>query len=261
MDAELKRRLLVLRQKILESFEVSDWENVEQVRQQSEVLRFYPKLLLNLSQESETYPADVLSILRFIATNDLRAFKRLESYVVLCILSRRDSPRAIPAPRIFTNPELPVVPDLVGVVMPMHKDFSRVFESVQLACNGAQLHCLRGHDVWEESAVMQDAFNLVFHSRVVVVDMSGKDANVMYKTGIAHTLAKHVIPISQSLDDVPYDLIRRAIKYTSDADGLLGLQSRLEAMLRRIAAPVVEEALPVDEAAADAGKVVPIRRG
>ena len=40
----------------------------------------------------------------------------------------------------------------------------------------------------------------------MVVDFSGKNANVMYETGIAHTLGKKVIPITQRIDDIPSDM-------------------------------------------------------
>lgn len=261
MQADRKRYLIVLRQRILDSFENADWDYIEQLRQQSEVLRYYPKLLLNLSKENEDYPGEVLSILRFVASSDPGTFKRIESYVVLRLLDRREQRRGFVAPTIFGIPELPVVPDLVAVVMPLRKDFSSVFKSVEMACSGAQLHCRRGHDVWEDSAPMQDVFNLVFHSGIVVADFTGKNPNVMYETGIAHTLGKHVVPISQSLDDVPFDLIHHhVVRYSADPDGLVMLQSRLEELLNLIMAPAVAETQIMEGMGADIAKVVPIRQ-
>src|ERR1035441_10621327 len=60
-------------------------------------------------------------------------------------------------------------------------------------------------------------FNLVFRAGVVLVNFTGKNPNVMYETGIAHTLGKIVIPISQSLDDVPFDMKHhRSEEHTSE---------------------------------------------
>jgi hypothetical protein len=255
METDLTKRLVALRQSILETFESADWDHVEQLRQQSEVLKYYPKLLLNLSRGSRHYPAEVFSILKFIATNDSRAFNKLETHVVLRVLDRRDHRRNIIAPKIFGILELPIVPDLVAVVMPFRKDFSRVFEAIELACGATYFHCRRSDDIWEDSAAMQDVFNLVFHSGVVVVDFTGKSPNVLYETGIAHTLGKHVVPISQSLDDVPFELIRhRVLKYSAEPEGLVLLQSRLEEALRQIMPPVIEDF------GASTAKVVPIRQ-
>jgi hypothetical protein len=51
-------------------------------------------------------------------------------------------------------------------------------------------------------------------SSVVVCDLTGKNANVFYEAGIAHSLGKDVILNTQSADDVPFDLRRlRYIPY------------------------------------------------
>ena len=45
-----------------------------------------------------------------------------------------------------------------------------------------------------------------FKSRIVICDFSERNPNVFYEVGIAHTLGKHVIPITQTPNDVPFDL-------------------------------------------------------
>jgi hypothetical protein len=85
----------------------------------------------------------------------------------------------------------------------------------------------------EDSAIIQDIFNLVFRAQIVVVDFTAKNPNVMYETGIAHTLGKTVIPISQSMDDVPFDLKHhRVLTYLRNGEGLAALT---DALHRRIA--------------------------
>jgi hypothetical protein len=254
MEADWQKRLGALRQSILDSFDNADWDHVEQLRQQSDVLRYYPKLLHDLSKDNGTYPGDVFSVLRFMAASDPKTFYKVEAYAVLRMLDRRDHRRAIVAPKFFGIPALPVVPDLVAVVMPFRKDFSRVFEAVELACSGAHFLCRRGDDVWDDSVSIQNVFNLIFHSGIVIADFTSKSPNVMYEIGMAHTLGKHVVPISQSLDDVPFDLISHSVlKYSTDPDGLLVLQSRLEETLRQITPPAIEDI------GATTAKVVPIR--
>ena len=50
----------------------------------------------------------------------------------------------------------------------------------------------------------------------------------MYETGIAHTLGKAVIPISQSMSDVPFDLTHhRVLIYLNNAQGLQELEAQL----------------------------------
>ena len=69
---------------------------------------------------------------------------------------------------------------------------------------------------------------------VVVVDFTGKNPNVMYETGIAHTLGKLVVPISQSLEDVPFDMAHhRCLNYLSNAEGFSNLSKKLAAKLKQ----------------------------
>jgi hypothetical protein len=255
METDLKRRLVALQKGILDHFENTDWDHVEQLRQESGILRYYPRLLFNLSKENGSYPGDVGAVLRFIASNDPRTINRIESYLVLRTLDRRAHRHLSVAPKFFEMPSLPVVWDLVSVVMPFHKSFSPVYEAIELACSSTHLHCRRADDVWDDAAAIQDVFNLAFHSGIVIADFTGKHPNVMYEIGMAHTLGKHVVPISQSLDDVPFDLLSHGVlKYSADTDGLLVLQSRLEEMLRQVTPPPMEDLEPAST------KVVPIRQ-
>lgn len=48
--------------------------------------------------------------------------------------------------------------------------------------------------------------------------------NVFYEAGIAHTLGKHVIPITQVADHIPFDLRHhRYIHYLNNKEGLAKL--------------------------------------
>jgi len=125
--------------------------------------------------------------------------------------------------------------------MPLRAEFTPVYKAIRRACKSSELKCLRADDIWEESTIVQDIFNLVFRAQVVVVDFTGKNPNVMYETGIAHTLGKHVIPISQSLDDVPFDLTHhRVLKYLDNEEGLTKLEEKLAVRLSQVA-PVASD--------------------
>lgn len=74
--------------------------------------------------------------------------------------------------------------------------------------------------VWDNTTFIQDIFDVIYCAEVVVVDFTGRNPNVMYETGIAHTLGKNVIPITQSIDDIPSDLgHHRALKYLPNEQG------------------------------------------
>jgi hypothetical protein len=76
---------------------------------------------------------------------------------------------------------------------------------------------------------------LVFRAGAVVVDFTGKNPNVMYETGIAHTLGKIVVPVTQSLDDVPFDMKHHRVqKYLPNTQGLEELRTKLTTKLTQL---------------------------
>jgi hypothetical protein len=140
-------------------------------------------------------------------------------------------------PEIFKVPTKPQNPKLISVMMPFNAAFRGTFDSIKKVADYMSLECLRADDIWDNTTFMQDIFDLIFCARVVVVDFTGRNPNVMYETGIAHTLGKTVIPITQSIDDVPSDLgHHRALKYLPNEEGYRNLCNDLYKRIKGIVA-------------------------
>jgi hypothetical protein len=121
-------------------------------------------------------------------------------------------------------------------MMPFAANFNQVYTSIGAACKANALRCLRADDIWDNATIIQDIFNLVFWARAVIVDFTGKNPNVMYETGIAHTLGKTVIPITQSYEHIPSDMQHhRALLYLPNAEGLAALTTELTKKLSQYA--------------------------
>lgn len=141
------------------------------------------------------------------------------------------------APRVFRVPGVQCVPGLVSVMMPIRAEFDQVYRAVESACTAVGATCKRADDVWEESTIIQDVFNLIYQSEVVIVDLSGRNSNVLYETGVAHTLGRPVVPISQEVDDLPFDLMHhRVLHYLRNEEGLQEMKENLVRRLRRVLA-------------------------
>ncbi|MFO0792552.1 MAG: hypothetical protein U0586_00650 [Candidatus Brocadiaceae bacterium] len=212
-----------------------------------------PQLLRSLSWGDEDYAGNVLTVLRQIVERDPRTLPIIEAYLDQhfpgdsTYVSAKPAERRITfSPYVFYVPEGYVELDLVAVMMPFAMEFDAVYTSIKAATAKCRLRCLRADDIWEDTTIVQDIFSLIYRAQVVVVDFTGKNPNVMYETGIAHTLGKHVIPIAQSLDDVPFDMRHhRILKYLPNAEGLAKLSSDLTTKLSQISAgaPPEEEAV------------------
>jgi integrase len=135
-------------------------------------------------------------------------------------------------PTVFQIPQAELERDLVAVMMPFAAEFNPVFDAMRKAADDCGLRCLRVSDIWEEAAIIQEIFNLLYRANIVIVDFTRRNANVMYETGIAHTLGKSVVPITQSMDDIPFDIKHhRILHYLPNREGLDELRSKLAARL------------------------------
>lgn len=143
-----------------------------------------------------------------------------------------------PEPKVFQLPPEAPREELVGIMMPFDERFTPVYRVLREAVSDAGMECVRADDIWEEDHVMQDIANLIARSKVIIADLSGKNPNVFYETGIAHTLGRDVIQITQSAEDVPFDLkALRYLTYLPNREGLADLKKkvtgRLQALLAR----------------------------
>lgn len=137
-----------------------------------------------------------------------------------------------PEPKVFQLPPETPREDLVGVMMPFDERFTPVYVALREAVADSGMECVRADDIWEEDHVMQDIANLIARSRVIIADLSGKNPNVFYETGIAHTLGRDVIQITQSGEDVPFDLkALRYVRYLPNGEGLGDLKRQVTARL------------------------------
>lgn len=124
---------------------------------------------------------------------------------------------------------------LVSVMMPFRQEFNHIYGTLQGASAELGLNCIRADDIWEENAIIQDVVNLIARARIVICDCSGKNPNVFYEAGIAHAIGKEVILITQSHDDIPFDLRHlRYIYYLSNNEGCQQLAQRVSERIRSI---------------------------
>ncbi|MBL8802691.1 MAG: hypothetical protein JNN27_11880 [Planctomycetes bacterium] len=259
MNTALGYRLIDLRARIVSGFDAGNWEELGLLTGATELITRHPRLLRSLSWGDEDYAGNVLTVLREMVERDPRTLPIIESYLEekapadSTYVSARPAERRITfAPHVFQIPDGSVELDLVAVMMPFDMKFAAVHESIKRATAECGLRCLRADDIWEDTTIVQDIFSLIYRAQVVVVDFTGRNANVMYETGVAHTLGKHVIPISQSLEDVPFDMRHhRVLRYLSNGEGLSKLAADLASKLRQVSAAAPASSTP--QASEDTG--------
>lgn len=74
------------------------------------------------------------------------------------------------------------------------------------AVKASGLQPRRADDVFMSSQIVNDIWQQIRKAKLVVAELTGKNPNVLYELGLAHALGKPSLLLTQSLDDVPFDL-------------------------------------------------------
>jgi hypothetical protein len=122
----------------------------------------------------------------------------------------------------------------VFVLMPFAEDFKPIY-SDHIVPTATELHLSikRGDDFFSQHSVMNDVWSALNACRLVIAECTGRNPNVYYELGIAHTLAKPVVLITQDVNDVPFDLRHlRLIEYSNTLAGAKLLKRILEKAIR-----------------------------
>jgi len=236
--------ILQLKRRILENFTAENWIELGLITDCTHLIEHHSRLLRSLHFGDEDYSGCIISVLRSMVDHNANALKETEAYLnewypdqSATYISAKPSERKITfSPNVFSIPDSDVEDDLVAVMMPF-AGFSSVYDAIKGATEDATLRCLRADDIWKHSSIIQDIFSLIYRAKIVVVDFSNKNPNVMYETGIAHTLGKTVVPIAQNVSDIPSDMIHhRALIYLNNGEGLQTLREQLAGKLKLLSA-------------------------
>lgn len=128
---------------------------------------------------------------------------------------------------------------LLFVVMPFDPmlGLDQVLEVIRDVGVGRGLEVERGDDVNSENVVMEDVWSSIYHARLIVADCTGRNTNVFYEIGLAHAASRPVILLTQTIDDIPFDLRhRRALVYSPTPEGLSKLALVLGATVDAVVA-------------------------
>ncbi len=139
----------------------------------------------------------------------------------------------IAASPIWEGQRFPMEPDYCFVLMPFSETFDvqNVYRDhiklvIEKRCG---LRCERADDIYDISGVMQSVWEGINRACLIIADLTDRNPNVFYELGIAHTLGKPVIILTQTMDFVPFDLRHlRCIVYSYKPSEIKKLEKALE---------------------------------
>lgn len=114
------------------------------------------------------------------------------------------------------------------VLMPFTDDWSdRVWRHVRTIVEDTGLQCLRADNLFGPN-ILDDIWRAINESTLIIADTTARNPNVFYEIGVAHTLGKRVILLSQSDHDIPFDFRGyRHLVYQDNVDGFEKLSEQL----------------------------------
>jgi hypothetical protein len=140
---------------------------------------------------------------------------------------------------ILPRESVDVDTNLCFVMMPFKPRtfFTPVFRTIRRATKRAGVRCVRSDEVFDTRAVILDIWENIRKSKICVVDITNKNPNVFYELGMAHTLPRRTILISNELAkgekpvfDVNYV---RCIFYKNSGPGLKLLERNIYKTIRK----------------------------
>jgi hypothetical protein len=233
---EDRQRVLSLKDTVLQQFTGENWLELGLLTGFDDRIRRHDRLLRSLSWGDEDYAQHALNMLLAMVNEEPQNLQAIESYLDEKFGTGGVSVSSTPprGTRIYFTPTVFEVPadrpgmNLLSVMMPFSPTLRPVYDCIAQIAGLHQMECKRADDIWEHSTVIQDIFSLICRSYIVVCDFSQRNPNVFYEAGIAHTLGKHVIPIAQNIEDIPFDLRQhRTLTYLNNQEGRVAMQDTL----------------------------------
>jgi hypothetical protein len=155
----------------------------------------------------ETFAMIFLENLRF-----LRAFTPSPTQAEAAATSG-DIPRATTPPEKVSGPIVSREPrvreflDTCFVMMPFGEWFDRYYQEIYApAIKEAGYEPVRADELFTTGSVVEQIWEQIEKAKLLLADLSGKNANVFYELGLAHAARKPVIFTAAVVEDVPFDL-------------------------------------------------------
>jgi hypothetical protein len=135
----------------------------------------------------------------------------------------------------FENVRIEKAKPKAFVIMPFASELNFVYRVIKETVKGYDIDCVRADEIAVSRPIMDDVKTQIAEADLVIVDFTGKNTNVYYEAGLADAWRKNWIVLSQSSEDMTFDVHDiRSIRYANamGADKKLAedLSNALEAL-------------------------------
>lgn len=94
------------------------------------------------------------------------------------------------------------------VLMPFSDTFDDIYKlGIKECCSKNGAYCERVDEQVYDGTILQRIYNQISKADIIIADMTGRNPNVFYEVGYAHALGKPTILLTQTKNDIPFDLL------------------------------------------------------
>jgi hypothetical protein len=154
----------------------------------------------------------------------------------LKFLATVDRSRSMVVEPLFGIPEAIIEKLDVFVLMPFNADMLPVYKDhIKPTCRSMGLTVRRADDFFTAHSVVQDIWKAMVSARLVVADCTDRNPNVFYEIGLAHTIGKPTILLTQQSEDIPFDLRHlRYIEYQLTPRGMKEFETKFKETVQTV---------------------------
>lgn len=109
--------------------------------------------------------------------------------------------------RISKQPRVRAYLETCFVMMPFGNWFDKYYQDVYMpSIREAGFEPVRADELFSSGSVVEQIWEQIKKARVLLADLTERNANVFYELGLAHAARKPVVFTAPKADDVPFDL-------------------------------------------------------
>lgn len=139
----------------------------------------------------------------------------------------------------FMRTSFDIRPNHCFLLGPFMDPFNTIYlDHIRPAVESVSFSIDRADEIFGTQPIIEDIWTSINTAQVIIADVTGRNPNVMYEVGMAHTVGRPTILITQDINDVPFDLKHhRCIIYDHTPRGCRQLEERIVGTLRFVRRP------------------------
>ena len=120
------------------------------------------------------------------------------------------------------------------VIMPFEAEFDEMYrEFIVPTFEEGGFTVSRADENLDQANILRTIVGQIRDCDIVIADLTGANPNVYYELGVAHTMKKPVILLTQDIEGLPFDIKSyRVIQYTENYVQIKRAKSELEAIIQ-----------------------------